>query len=165
MIASIAKLMAEKFSLVERCKVAAWMEVLGSVAEVCRRFEEEFWKDPPSRPTIYAIHRRFIDNGSIHDCSRSGRPKSTCSNENIEIVSKIISRSPTTSIRRVSEEAGTSRSSVHRIMKIDLKLKPYRFQMVQQIYPEDEDRKEEMCSLLLRKMFEEDDGDKFVSSL
>jgi len=55
-IASIAKLIAEKCSIVECCKVAAWMEILGSVAEVCRRFEEEFEKDPPSRPTIYAIH-------------------------------------------------------------------------------------------------------------
>jgi hypothetical protein len=50
-------------------------------------------------------------------------------------------------------------------MKIGLKLKPYRFQMVQQLYPEGEDRREEMCSLLSRNIFEEDDGDLFVSSL
>ncbi len=74
-----------------------------SVAEVYERFEEEFGKDPLCHPTIYATHRDFIGNGSIHDCSRYGRPKSACSDENIEIVSKMISRSPTTSIRRVSE--------------------------------------------------------------
>jgi hypothetical protein len=131
--------MVEKYSIVERCKVVAWMEAFGSVTEVCPRFEEEFGKDHPSCPTSYAIHRRFIDNGSIHYCSRSGRSKSARCDENIEVVFKMISKSLITLSRRVSEEAGILRSSLHRIMKMDLKLKPYRFQMVQQLYPEDED--------------------------
>jgi hypothetical protein len=157
--------MGDNFSVVERCKVAAWIEAFGNVAEDCRRIEEEFGKDPSSHLTVYAIHRRFIDNGNIHDCSCSGWSKSTRCDDNIEVVSEMILRSPTTSIRRASEEAGILHSSVHIIMKIDLKLKPYRFQMVHELYPEDEDRGEEMCFLFSKKIFEKDDGDQFVSSL
>ena len=157
--------MENQLSVLGRCKVAAWMEAFGSVLEVRQRFEAEFGENAPSRPTVYAIHRRFLDNGSVHDCSRSGRPKSARCDENIEAVSNIMSTNPTTSIRKASQETGISRSSVHRIMRIDLKLKPYRLQTVQQLYPEDEDRREEMCSLLLRRIFEQDDGDQFLTSL
>ncbi|CAF3268712.1 unnamed protein product, partial [Rotaria sp. Silwood2] len=83
--------MTDKLSVIERCKIAAWMETLGSVVDVRRKFEEEFGKESPARSTIYDIHRRFIDTGSIHDRSRSGRPKSVRHDEHIQAVSEMIS--------------------------------------------------------------------------
>jgi hypothetical protein len=43
----------------------------------------------------YAIHQRLVGNENIHDCSRSGRSKSTRLDENIKAVSEIMSRNST----------------------------------------------------------------------
>ena len=63
-----------------RCKIAVWEEVYKSVRQTQRLFNKEFGiNSAPTRRTIYAIHRKFMETGSVVDAQRSGRPNWICS--------------------------------------------------------------------------------------
>ena len=46
----------------------------------------DFCEKAPTQQTIYAIHCKFTETGSVVDAQRSGRPKSGCSEENIRVL-------------------------------------------------------------------------------
>ena len=55
-------------SIEKRCKIATRQKVLQSPIEVQRCFRAEFGIHyAPSRHTIYAIHAKFIEAGSVND--------------------------------------------------------------------------------------------------
>ena len=121
-----------------RCKIAVWQEVYKSVRQTQRLFNREFGiNSAPSRQTIYAIHRKFMETGSVVDAQRSGRSiKSGRSEENI----------------RVLEEAyalSQGKSSIQRMLRKDIKAFPYKLQTVHKLEEESNDRKVEMCETLL----------------
>ena len=58
------------FTLEERRKIVCWMEVYGNVRRVIDLFEEHFETEPPSRQTVYNMHAKFIQHGTIHDLPR-----------------------------------------------------------------------------------------------
>ena len=48
-----------------RCKLAGWQEAYGSVRQTQRLFNMEFGiNSAPTRRTIYAIHRKFMETES-----------------------------------------------------------------------------------------------------
>ena len=60
-----------------RCKIAVWQEAYGSVRQTQRLFNGEFGiNSAPTRRTIYVIHCKFMETGSVVDAQRSGRPRS-----------------------------------------------------------------------------------------
>ena len=72
---------------VQHCKIAAWQEVFLSPMEVQRRFRAAYGINyVPSRPTIYAIHAKFLQTWSVNDQPQSGRPRNGCTEENVEAV-------------------------------------------------------------------------------
>ena len=143
--------MAARLALNERCKIAVWMETHQSVITVQRNFRNYFHKDPPSRPTIYAIHHKFLTTGSVVDIKSTGRHRDIRNVENVVRVLEAFTENPATSIRRVSAETDLSYGSIQRILRKDLKMFPYHVQLLQQLYPHDFDVREEMCSNLLRR--------------
>lgn len=125
--------MATRLTLEERRKVAAWMEVFGSPSVVRNKFQQWFQKDPPSRLTIRRIHEKFERTGAVtNDCKgNSGRPRSIRTEDNIINVQGTMINSPKKSSTRVAMETGIARTSVLRILHLDLGMKPYHIQMVQ----------------------------------
>ena len=77
--------------------------------------------------------------------------------ENIEAVLMSVEETPKKSVRRRSAELGVSQSSVHRISRHDLKMKPYYISVHQGLTPENALQRRTMCAWFLRQVREEED--------
>lgn len=49
----------------------------------------------------------------------------------------VVKQNPRLSVRRIAAATGSSRATVQRILTLDLKLHPFKFQMVQALNPQD----------------------------
>ena len=74
-----------------------------------------------------------------------GRKLTARSPENVEAVRDYVEQSPKKSLQRCSQELGLSRSSVHRILKNDLQLYPYRIQINQTLTQNGMPKPVKMC--------------------
>lgn len=100
--------------------------------------------DPPKRETITKMIKKFEATGSVlDDVSKRGRPKIRTSEENQEKIINLINLDPTSSSRRLSSVLNLSQSSVNRITKKALLLKPYRPRLIHQLSEDDYDRRVE----------------------
>jgi hypothetical protein len=81
--------------------------------------------------------QRFEETGSLMNLPHTGRPRSARKEENIERVRASIEDEPQTFTRRRSRELGLSRTSLRRILTKDLKMFPYKIQLVQKLKPTD----------------------------
>ena len=68
-----------------------------------------------------------------------------------------VEATPKKSVRRRSAELGVSQSSVHRILRHDLKMKPYHISVHQGLIPENALQRRTMCAWFLRQVREEED--------
>ena len=103
-------------------------------ARYYRRFN--FNKCPP-KFQITCWVKTFKDTGTLikstkkRQKSTSGRKLTARSPENVDAVKDSVGWSPKKSLLRRCQELGLSRSSIHRILKNDLQLYPYRIQIKQ----------------------------------
>jgi transposase len=91
--------------------------------------------------TLQRIVKRFEESGSIEDrrhCN-PGRPRSARSDANVEQVQTVINETPQRSVRRVLWDItnANSSTSVYRMLKLDLKLKPYKVSIMQHLEDND----------------------------
>ena len=77
--------------------------------------------------------------------------------ENIEAVLMSVEATPKKSFPRRSAELEVSQSSVHRILRHDLKMKPYHISVHQGLTPENALQRRTMCAWFLRQVREEED--------
>lgn len=91
----------------------------------------------PHQTTILRLVARFRQNYSVCDRPRTGRRRSVRTPENIERVRDSINDNPETSTRRRAAQLGMNRRSLQRILRTDLKLFPYKLQLVQRVSPAD----------------------------
>lgn len=89
----------------------------------------------------------------------SGRLRTGRSTENIAAVSDSVSESPSTSVRHRAQELGLSRSSTHRILRIDLHLHPYKVQLRQQLRVGDHQQRRTFAAWALNQL--DEDGQFF----
>ena len=116
----------------EKAKIVKFVYECGSIIKAQRRFCREMKKPSPERHSILRWVRQFEKSGTIvksKSSKSSGRPK--LDHEKINEVHELLLIDPKASIRRASCELFISRSSVHRILHNELKLKAYKVQMVQ----------------------------------
>ncbi|CAF1072456.1 unnamed protein product [Rotaria magnacalcarata] len=98
----------------------------------------------PTRQAIYLLVKNFEETGSVEDASRSIRPTTVRTVENIQLVSQTILPNPYVSQRRAALELNISRAGLRRLMK-DLNLKPYKPRLLQALNEDDPDRRLEFC--------------------
>ena len=95
--------------------------------------------------------KTFKDTGTLITSTKkgqkstSGRKLTARSPENVDAVRDSVGWRPKKSLRRCSQELGPSRSSVHRILKNDLQLYPYRIQIKQTLTQNDMTKHVEIC--------------------
>lgn len=70
--------------------------------------------------------------------------------ENIELI-RLVAEGQETSVRKISKLTGVTKSSTHNILKHDLKLRPYRLRLVQQLSEEDMANRVFVCQDLLEQ--------------
>lgn len=94
-----------------------------------------------SKRQLHRFVRKFEETGSLKDDRKEnpGRPKASRSDENIVELKKIIEETPQKSIRKIhkASQMECSVSSVYRMLKFDLHLKPYKISIMQHLKPSD----------------------------
>ena len=151
MICYIAFLiMTSRLTIQERAKIAARYEVWNSVVEVQR-----WWRTLKGsratlrRETIRNCHAKLMTTGSVNDKRRSGRPSTSRSPAKVAKVQEMFDQSPQKSTRQAARESGLSRHSILRVLHKELNYRPWKPHYVQELMPEDCDRRMEYGELML----------------
>ena len=132
----------------DRIEIVLLMAKLDNVAEVQNSFMAARGTCPDAK-TIRDIFKKFKETGSVHDRKRSGRP--TIDEDTLFLVSAAYVHSPKKSLRKGAKELAVPKSSIHRILKDKIGMRSYVTQIVQELHPEDFDRRLEMCQTLITK--------------
>lgn len=85
---------------------------------------------------VYRTITRYNDTGSIAKRNNGGPRRSATSPEMVRKVKKRIQRNPKQSAEKMAKDLKVSAASVRRMLKIDLQLKPYKIQKVQDLKTE-----------------------------
>ena len=105
--------------------------------------------------------RRWYEQFNVSGCLSVGHKRRGMSyvrcGENIEAVLMSVEATPKKSVRRRSAEFGVSQSSVHRISRHDLKMKPYHVSIHQGLTSENALQGRTMCAWFSRQVREEED--------
>ena len=75
---------------------------------------------------VYRTIKRLKETGCIKDRQPSGRPRTARTKDRINRVKAKIKRNPQRSKRQLAKEENISKSSMRRILSIDLRLKPLK---------------------------------------
>lgn len=135
--------------------VLMYARVGASLNEVSQRFHAKYPEaHVPSISTISSIVKKFKETGSVLDKKPPGRPRSSTDDNNATNVLAMYRRSPIKSQKKASAECGISRRSVGRILKLH-HFHPYKVHLVQELNPEDFDRRQEFCGKM-HECIEED---------
>lgn len=68
-------------------------------------------------------------------------------------MAKLIEKSPQKSVRRAAQQLGMAKTTVHKIMRVDLKLFPYKIQTFQPISQDSKVKRFEFANLILNMIF------------
>ena len=125
-----------------------------------RRFD---FNNFPHKFQITRWVKKFKDTGTLIKSTKKGqkwtsdRKLRARSLENVDAVRDSVERNPKKSLRRHSKKLGLSRLSVHRILKNDLQLYPYRLQIKQTLTQNNMAKHVEMCQWFKSKIKEDPD--------
>lgn len=89
--------------------------------------------EAPSANLIKIWIKRFEETGSTFKQPAQGRPRTSRTTDNIERVKDSVRENPQVSTRKRSAALNLSRRSLQRILKLDLKLHPYKLQLTQEL--------------------------------
>ena len=105
---------------------------------------------PICKSTVCKTVFRFQDTGSVNDRSKSGRPKMATNEDNsLEVCASVV-EDVHTSVRKIAQQTGIGKSSVHQILKGN-KFHPYKIKYVQELSEDDFDRRLEFCEEMMRR--------------
>ena len=95
----------------------------------------------------------FSSTGSVLPDTRKGKTKEKKirSEDNIERVRQEISRDKTVSIRNISQALDLSYGTVHKILRDELNLYPYKSHLTNHLEPRHKRERREFCTWLLNK--------------
>ena len=112
-----------------------------SVITVQRRFRLRYQIDPPNGWNIRRWYRQFVDTGCVCKGKSPGRPR--VSEENVAGIQAAYQRSPTKSTRRASRELQLPKTTVWRVLRRRLVMKPYKLQLLQALNNDDKHKRVE----------------------
>ncbi|CAD5212896.1 unnamed protein product [Bursaphelenchus okinawaensis] len=82
------------------------------------------------------VVRRYVELGYDGDRPRSGRPATVNTRANRQWIKKRFMRNPRTPVRQMARETGLKETSLRRIVRKNLKMKPYKLKKVQKLTDE-----------------------------
>ena len=140
-----------RYSKEERTRILQTYIRRMSITEVQRDYRIHFeTRISPSKNTIKSLYRKFAYTGNVNNKPRSGRKRSIRTEDVIEKVALSVTDNLNTSTRKRASQLTISQSTICRILKKDLKLKPYKIQLTQQLLPNDHHQRLEYSESFLR---------------
>ena len=134
-------------ALAIKIKIVLLMGKFESLTTVKRKLQAEFRKQTPSLNCIKDVFELFTETGTVEDRERSGR-SSVIKEEAVEKVHYGCEAERRQSVRTVAAACAIPKTTMHRIMREHLLLKPYKGHFVQQLYEEDFQDRVDMCKTL-----------------
>ena len=113
-------------------------------------------KSAPSKNTIKRLYEKFSTGEALSNPKRPNKSRPRRSAENIAAVRASVERSPRTSQKRRSQQLRMARSTLQRIIRVDLHLFPYKIQLTQRLLPADKPRRLEWAQRVI-EMAEDDE--------
>lgn len=117
-----------------------------SLITVQREFRRRFRKNPPTHQSILRWYRQFQDSGNVLKRKSSGRPRVPL--ETVARVRQCFEQRPQQSLGSAVHELGLPKSTVWKVLRKSLLLKPYRLQLLQKLKQGDFEKRKEMCDNL-----------------
>ena len=125
--------------------------------------ENKLKKPPCTLQAMINLCNKFESTGSVLDKEKSGRPKEHNDEDERRIAGAVATLSGSnnwgvSSVRRVSNECGMKKSTVHRIMKTKLKLFKWKMKITQQLQPGDYDKRKKFAEFFMESMLDKIDN-------
>ena len=120
---------------------------------VQRAFLRKFSKKSPAARQIWSWKKKFEDEGYLCRAKGSGRPATA--EGKVERIRQTILRSPKKSIRRTSMDTLIPPTTVWRVVRKRLVMKPYKLQVVQAITAADKRKRKQFCVDMQEKLEED----------
>ena len=146
-----------------KIKIVLLMGKFESLTTVKRELQAEFGKQTPNLNCIKDIIECFTEIGTVEDRERAGRP-SVITEETFEKVRDVCEAERRQSVRTVAAAGAIPRTTVHRITREYLLLKPYKGHFVQQLYEEDFQDRVDMCETLEPMLLNDHNEENFFFS-
>ena len=142
--------MAAQLSTQKRFQIAARYEVWRSITQVQRWFKSTFGRNETLGPkTIRRCHENLSESGSVSNKKRPKDLQKKRTDEKVAVVRRLFTDDPGRSIRNVSSVSGLSYTLVRDILRKDLNFKSWKPTSVQELFPEDMDRRLEFAETML----------------
>ena len=121
----------------------------------CDKWVEASAKIVPTRKFMYLLHRKFVSTGSISKISPPGRPKTVRTPETIQTVAEYFAEDFSRSLADFKRDLDIcSVKTAHRILRLDLKWKPYRPVFIQRLNETNFLARYNFCYSLLKEIEE-----------
>ena len=130
-----------------------------SIVTVQRAFQGQFHINAPSPKNIRRWFQQFQERGCLCKKKSPGRP--SVSEAHVTRIRSTFERSPRKSTYRASRELAIPQSTVWRVLRRRLHLKPYRLCLVQALTDDDKRKRIDFCSSMLEMI----DDETFISRL
>ncbi|XP_037731463.1 uncharacterized protein LOC119562373 [Drosophila subpulchrella] len=117
----------EQYAPRERSEVVEiYIQQNKSIVKTQRAFKKlKNVKSAPSKNTIKRLYEKFTTGEALSNPKRPNKSRPRRSDENIAAVRASVEMSPRTSQKRRSQQLGMARSTLQRIIRVDLKSKVY----------------------------------------
>ncbi|GFQ82936.1 putative mariner [Trichonephila clavata] len=116
----------------------------------------EFLLTAPSRLTIYLIKDKFETTSSVANALKSGRPRTTLTQENQMKATLTFVNSPKKSTRQGSREMGIPKTSLQLLM-YQQHLKPFHPRLLHRLFENDPDSRLQFCEIMCNQLTEQPD--------
>ena len=136
-----------------------------SIVQVQRLFRKEFNilpnnKDFPSKMRITRLWKKFKHEGTVKTGRKKGLVYKTDKKEQQQIVVRnYLNAHEVTSVRHCSKETGLKRSVVHHILKKEFHMKPFKYQILQEIKESDYEKRVNFSRTVLER------GEDFLQTM
>lgn len=145
------------FSSEHKIYAASCAIVFDNLHEASRHFKKKYpHVQTPQAVQIGRWKAKLLSTGSIHGIKEGrGRKPEATSSDKSEAVLQALELDPLSSVRQISMETSTSKSSVQRIIQKSGN-RPWKIASVQELFDADEDRRMEFCTFIMEKMETDD---------
>ena len=133
----------EQYTPRERSEIVEiYIQQNKSIVKTQRAFKKlKNVKSAPSKNTIKRLYEKFSTGEALSNPKTPNKSRPRRSAENIAALRASVERSPRTSQKRHSQQLRMARSTLQRIIRVDLQLFPYKIQLTQRLLPADKPRR------------------------
>lgn len=133
--------------------------------EACNLFNTTFPnRENISKSTVHRVFHNFERSGNVKDLPKSGRTKSSTTEDRSLDILFAVQEEPNTSVPKLALQNNISKRSVRRILKRN-NMRPYKISLLQELTEDDPDRRMQFCQEIMnRNEVQEDFSERILFS-